>query len=103
MITGICEVGSAVWPASDKFLVFDSDTVLTGRDLDAWSESRAPFFADGEKPQEADTKGSTTTACVVLLSHTLGSYPSLERLSFTSGPGVRLVVHTSSGRLPSCS
>ena len=40
----------------EKFLVLDSDTVLTGRVLDLWSESCAPFLLDDEKQSEADTK-----------------------------------------------
>jgi hypothetical protein len=43
-------------PAGEKFLVLDSDTVLTGPVLDVWSESRAPFLVDDEKQSEADTK-----------------------------------------------
>jgi hypothetical protein len=41
---------------SEKFLVLDSDTVLTGPVLDLWSEARAPFLVDDEKQSEADTK-----------------------------------------------
>jgi len=40
----------------EKFLVLDSDTVLTGRVLDLWNETRAPFLVDDEKQSEADTK-----------------------------------------------
>lgn len=40
----------------EKFLVLDSDTVLTGPVLDVWCESRAPFLVDDEKQSEADTK-----------------------------------------------
>ena len=43
-------------PPGEKFLVLDSDTVLTGPVLDVWSESRAPFLVDDEKQSEADTK-----------------------------------------------
>lgn len=40
----------------EKFLVLDSDTVLTGRILDLWNDSCAPFLVDDEKQSEADTK-----------------------------------------------
>jgi hypothetical protein len=43
-------------PPGKKFLVLDSDTVLTGPVLDVWNESRAPFLVDEEKQCEADTK-----------------------------------------------
>ena len=43
-------------PPGEKFLVLDSDTVLTGRVLDVWSECRAPFLVDDEKQFEPDTK-----------------------------------------------
>jgi len=43
-------------PPGEKFLVLDSDTVLTGPVLDAWSESRAAFLVDDETQSEADTK-----------------------------------------------
>jgi hypothetical protein len=40
----------------ERFLVLDSDTVLTGTVLDLWSDSRAPFLVDDEKQSEADTE-----------------------------------------------
>jgi hypothetical protein len=40
----------------EKFLVLDSDTVLTGTVLDLWSDNRAPFLVDDEKQSEANTK-----------------------------------------------
>ena len=43
-------------PPGEKFLVLDSDTVVAGRVLDLWSESRAPFLVDDEQQSEADTK-----------------------------------------------
>jgi hypothetical protein len=43
-------------PPGEKFLVLDSDTVLTGRVLDVWSDSRARFLVDDERQSEADTK-----------------------------------------------
>jgi hypothetical protein len=42
--------------SSEKFLVLDSDTVLTGQVLDIWSESPASFLVDDEEQSEADTK-----------------------------------------------
>jgi hypothetical protein len=40
----------------ERFLVLDSDTVLSGPVLDVWNDSRAPFLVDDEKQSEADTK-----------------------------------------------
>jgi hypothetical protein len=40
----------------EKFLVLDSDTVLTGQVLDIWNEFPVPFLVDDEKQSEADTK-----------------------------------------------
>jgi hypothetical protein len=43
-------------PPGEKFLVLDSDTVLTGRVLDLWSERSVPFLVDDEKQSNDDTK-----------------------------------------------
>jgi hypothetical protein len=40
---------------SERFLVLDSDTVLTGPVLDLWRESQAPFLVDDEAQTEART------------------------------------------------
>jgi hypothetical protein len=40
----------------EKFLVLDSDTVLTGQVLDIWNEFPTPFLVDDEEQSEADTK-----------------------------------------------
>jgi hypothetical protein len=40
----------------ERFLVLDSDTVLTGPVPDVWSDARTPFLVDDEKQSEADTK-----------------------------------------------
>jgi hypothetical protein len=40
----------------ERFLVLDSDTVLTGAVLDVWSDTRVPFLVDDEKQSESDTK-----------------------------------------------
>jgi hypothetical protein len=42
--------------SGERFLVIDSDTVLTGPVLDLWSDTRAPFLVDDEKQSEADMK-----------------------------------------------
>jgi len=39
-----------------RFLVLDSDTVLTGPVLEVWSDARAPFLVDDEKQSEDNTK-----------------------------------------------
>lgn len=54
-------------PPGERFLMLDSDTVITGPVLDLWnddllgedepSKGRAPFLVDDEKQSEADTKG----------------------------------------------
>jgi hypothetical protein len=43
-------------PSGERFLVLDSDTVLTGQVLDIWDEFPAPFLVDDEQQSEADTK-----------------------------------------------
>jgi len=43
-------------PPGERFLVLDSDTVLAGPVLEAFTESRAPFLVDEEEQAEADTK-----------------------------------------------
>ena len=43
-------------PPGERFLVLDSDTVLTGPILDVWNDSRASFLVDDEKQSESDTK-----------------------------------------------
>jgi hypothetical protein len=53
---GFVKLETLFGPPGEKFLVLDSDTVLTGRVLDAWSDSRAPFLVDDERQSEADTK-----------------------------------------------
>lgn len=40
----------------EKFLVLDSDTVLTGQVLDIWNEFPAPFLVDDEEQSDANTK-----------------------------------------------
>ena len=40
----------------EKFLVLDSDTVLTGQVLDIWNEFPALFLVDDEEQSEVDTK-----------------------------------------------
>jgi hypothetical protein len=40
----------------ERFLVLDSDTVLTGPVLDLWCEGDGPFLVDDERQSEADTR-----------------------------------------------
>jgi len=53
---GFVKLETLFGPPGQRFLVLDSDTVLTGRVLDVWTDSRAPFLVDDEKQSEADTK-----------------------------------------------
>jgi hypothetical protein len=53
---GFVKLETLFGPPGEKFLVLDSDTVLTGRVLDVWSNSRGPFLVDDESQSEADTK-----------------------------------------------
>jgi hypothetical protein len=53
---GFVKLEALFGPVGEKFLVLDSDTVLTGLVLDVWSGSRAPFLVDDEKQSEVDTK-----------------------------------------------
>lgn len=41
----------------ERFLVLDSDTVLTGPVVDLWSKCGLPFLVDDEKQSDDDTKG----------------------------------------------
>jgi hypothetical protein len=43
-------------PSGERFLVLDSDTLLTGQVLDIWDEFPAPFLVDDEQQSEANTK-----------------------------------------------
>jgi hypothetical protein len=43
-------------PPGERFLVLDSDTVMTGPVLDVWNDRRAAFLVDDEKQTEANTK-----------------------------------------------
>jgi len=43
-------------PPGERFLMLDSDTVLTGPVLNMWNDSCAPFLVDDEQQSEADTK-----------------------------------------------
>lgn len=43
-------------PYGEKFLVLDSDTVLTGRVVDLWEQNGAFFLVDDEEQSEAATK-----------------------------------------------
>jgi hypothetical protein len=53
---GFVKLEALFGPPGEKFLVLDSDTVLTGSVLDVWSKSTSPFLVDDEKQSEADTK-----------------------------------------------
>jgi hypothetical protein len=53
---GFVKLEALFAPRSERFLVLDSDTVLTGPVLDLWSESGAPFLVDDEKQSRDDTK-----------------------------------------------
>jgi hypothetical protein len=43
-------------PPGEKFLVLDSDTILTGSVLGLWAGSRCAFGVDDEKQSESETK-----------------------------------------------
>jgi hypothetical protein len=43
-------------PAGERFLVLDSDTVITGPVLDAWDGADGPFLVDDERQTEADAR-----------------------------------------------
>ncbi len=53
---GFVKLEALFAPPGERFLVLDSDTVLTGRVLDLWGQSCAPFLVDDEKQSEADVK-----------------------------------------------
>ena len=43
-------------PAGERFLMLDSDTVITGPVLAAWDEADGPFLVDDERQTEADAR-----------------------------------------------
>jgi hypothetical protein len=43
-------------PSGERFLVLDSDTVMTGLVLDVWAKSDASFLVDDEKQSETETQ-----------------------------------------------
>jgi hypothetical protein len=53
---GFVKLEALFGPPGERFLVLDSDAVVTGPVLDLWSDSRAPFLVDDEKQSEANTK-----------------------------------------------
>lgn len=53
---GFVKLEPLFFAVGETFLVLDSDTVLTGPVLEAWSDSGAAFLVDDEKQSEADTK-----------------------------------------------
>jgi hypothetical protein len=53
---GFVKLEALFAPPGEKFLVLDSDTVLTGQVLETWNEFPAPFLVDDEEQSEADTK-----------------------------------------------
>ena len=53
---GFVKLEALYGPPGERFLVLDSDTVLTGPVLNMWNDSCAPFLVDDEKQTEADTK-----------------------------------------------
>jgi hypothetical protein len=53
---GFVKLEALFGPPGERFLVLDSDTVLTGPVLELWNDSQAPFLVDDEKQSEADTK-----------------------------------------------
>jgi len=53
---GFVKLEALFAPPGEKFLVLDSDTVLTGQVLETWNEFPASFLVDDEEQSEADTK-----------------------------------------------
>src|SRR5215469_11223830 len=53
---GFVKLEALFGPPGERFLVVDSDTVITGCVLELWSDSRAPFLVDDEELCEARKK-----------------------------------------------
>ena len=53
---GFVKLESLFGPSGERFLVLDSDTVLTGQVMEIWNEFPAPFLVDDEQQSEANTK-----------------------------------------------
>ena len=51
---GFVKLEALFGPRGERFLVLDSDTVMTGRILDIWTKSDVPFLVSNEKPSETD-------------------------------------------------
>lgn len=49
---GFVKLETLFGPPGERFLVLDSDTVITGPVLDLWNDSHAPFLVDDEKQPE---------------------------------------------------
>jgi hypothetical protein len=49
---GFVKLEALFGPPGERFLVLDSDTVMTGPVLDLWNDSRAPFLVDDEEQPE---------------------------------------------------
>jgi hypothetical protein len=53
---GFVKLEALFGPPGESFLVLDSDTVLTGRILESWMDSDAPFLVDNEEQSESAKK-----------------------------------------------
>jgi len=51
---GFVKLEALFGPPGERFLVLDSDTVITGPVLDMWTSSDAPFLVNDEKPSVAE-------------------------------------------------
>jgi len=53
---GLVKLEPLFGPPGQKFLVLDVDTIFTGRVLDLWNESSAPFLVDDEHLPDEESK-----------------------------------------------
>jgi hypothetical protein len=53
---GFVKLETLFGPPGERFLVLDSDTVITGLVLDLWSDSRSSFLVDDEEQSEKRAK-----------------------------------------------
>ena len=51
---GFVKLEALFGPAGERFLVLDSDTVITGPVLDLWKKGEAPFLVNAETPSETE-------------------------------------------------
>jgi hypothetical protein len=79
---GFVKLEALFGPRGERFLVLDSDTVLTGPVLDSWMDSDAPFLVDNEEQPESAKKQLYYDWCKV---HEIDATARPPQFVFNSG------------------